>query len=525
MTENRQSKVPFTTFPSDLFEQRAALDSNDLLKRMKAARQAHTDPHRPHYHYVNPENRLNDPNGLCYWKDQWHLFYQGYPPDDERQHWGHAISRDLIHWEDLPYCIYPDPEDRCYSGATLVEDERVIAMYHGTRCGNMVATSSDPLLLNWEKVGGDQPVIPMPAEGIDVPYNVFDPCIWKSRGKYYSLSAGQRNDGPGGQNVATDYLFTSDDLKEWRYLHPFIEGDRYSRVGDDGACPYFWPIGDKHILLFFSHSSGGQYLLGDYDEDRQKFVVSYGEKFNFGPPGPGGVHAPSATPLGDGSVIVIFNMNPGKPTDGWNQIMSLPRRLTLADSGNDVHMAPVGDIESMRGELTELKPFTLEANSDVVVRDLEDVGVDALRGNVYEMQLELQPSDASMVELKVLQSPNQEEFTRVSVYRERGYPDRATFTRKRRSTFVTLDNAFSSLDPSVRCRAPETLDVYIEPDEPIQLRVFVDRSIVEVFVNDRKAAALRVYPSRDDSVEISMRSQGSSTRVSKLQFWPLGSIY
>ena len=54
-------------------------------------------------------------------------------------------------------------------------------------------------------------------------------------------------------------------------------------IGDDGACPYFWPIGDKHILLHYSHTSGGKYLLGDYDTQRDKFVVTYGSDFNFGP--------------------------------------------------------------------------------------------------------------------------------------------------------------------------------------------------------------------------------------------------
>lgn len=524
MAEDYKSKVPFTKFPTNLFEQRAALDSNELLARMKKVRKEFDDPHRPQYHYVNPEGRLNDPNGLCYWRDQWHLFYQAYPPEDPRQHWGHAVSRDLIRWEDLPYAIYPDPERCCYSGATLVEDDRVIAMYHGTVVGNMVATSSDPLLLNWKKVG-NKAVIPMPAEDADVPYNVFDPCIWKSNGKYYSLSAGQRADGPGGQRVATDYLFESDDLEHWRYLHPFIEGDRYSRVGDDGACPYFWPIGDKHILLFFSHISGGQYLLGDYDEERQKFVVSNGEKFNFGPPGPGAVHAPSATTLEDGSVIVIFNMNPAKAAEGWNQIMSLPRRLSLAADGNSVDVEPIGDIESLRGDLAELQPFTLPANQDIAITGMATDSSASFSGNTYELSLELQPSKASFVELNVLQSQGREEFTRITAYRERGYRDRANYVRRYASSFVTIDNSFSSLDAAVHCRAPETLEVNIEPDEPIQLRVFVDRSIVEVFVNNRRAVALRVYPSRPDSLGISMRSHGSATRVSELKFWPLGTIY
>ena len=334
------SKVPFYSFPTDsLAAQEEALAQNPLMQRLLASRQAYAgDPHRPIYHYINPDANLNDPNGLCFWQGHWHLFYQAYPPEDTRQHWGHAISTDLVHWRDLPYCIYPDPERCCFSGAALVEADRVIAMYHGTEVGNMVAVSSDPLLLNWHKIAG-QAVIPI---GRDLPYRVFDPCIWKQGDHYYSLSAGTKPEGPGGKPIRANFLFRSPDLEHWEYLHPFVEDDLYTLVGDDGACPYFWPIGDRHMLLFFSHMSGGQYLLGDYDTDRDKFIVTHGAKFNFGPYGPSGVHAPSAAPDGKGGLVVIFNMNPGKPTAGWNQIMTLPRRLTV--EGDEVVMEPTGDI-------------------------------------------------------------------------------------------------------------------------------------------------------------------------------------
>ena len=98
-----------------------------------------------------------------------------------------------------------------------------------------------------------------------------------------------------------DYLFRSEDLVHWAYLHPFVENqDAFCLPGDDGACPYFWPIGGgppgqdpRYILLYFSHMSGGQYLLGDYNEERDKFVVTAHDYFNFGPAWPSGVHAPS----------------------------------------------------------------------------------------------------------------------------------------------------------------------------------------------------------------------------------------
>ena len=88
------SRVPSYTFADTLEEQELQLRSNPLMLRMLAARREKAaDPHRPFYHYVNPENTLNDPNGLCRWQGLWHLFYQAQPPDDTRQHWDTPSAR------------------------------------------------------------------------------------------------------------------------------------------------------------------------------------------------------------------------------------------------------------------------------------------------------------------------------------------------------------------------------------------------------------------------------------------------
>ena len=510
-----RSKVPHYHFPDTLAEQEAALASHPMTLRLAQARAALAgDRHRPVYHYVNPEGMLNDPNGLCFWQGRWHLFYQGYPPEDPRQHWGHAVSEDLLRWRDLPYCIYPHPEERCYSGATLVEDDRVIAMYHGTKAGNMVATSTDPLLLNWTKLGG-APVIPIAdPKGEPLPYRVFDPCVWKHGDHYYALSGGRVPQGPGGAPLAADFLFRSRDLRHWEYLHPFTEGDRFTMVGDDGACPYFWPIGDKHMLLFFSHLSGGQYLLGDYDTERQKLVVTDAGKFNMGPVAPGGVHAPSATPDGDG-VVAIFNMNPGKRTKGWDQLMTLPRRLSL-DADGVLRQEPVAGVAAARGRRLAGAPRTLPANREVVV--------EGAQGDALEIGATVAPGRESMLELNVLRSPQREEHTRIAFYRDRGYRDHV-HGRRHVESLVTLDTSYSSTAPDVRSRAPETARVRLGPDEPLELRVFVDRSVVEAFVNGCQCVAARVYPERADSTGVSLRSQGADSRLTRLDVWQMKSIY
>jgi beta-fructofuranosidase len=516
-----QSKTPHYVFAEGLAEQEQQLQDNPLLARFADSRRKNlADPHHPLYHFVAPENQMNDPNGLCFWQGRLHLFYQGYPPEDPRQHWGHAISDDLIHWRDLPYAIYPNPERCCYSGATLVEDDRVIAMYHGTEAGNMVAVSKDPLLLNWEKVSS-QPVIPLKMpDGSAPPYRVFDPCIWKEGGMYYALSGGQLPIGPRKKLLPADFLFRSADLASWEYLHPFVENDRYSLDGDDGACPYFWPIGDRHMLLYFSHASGGKYVLGDYDKQRQKLVVADGGNFNHGPVDPGGVHAPSATPDGKGGLIAIFNMNPAKPTQGWNQIMTLPMRLTLAppDAADPVRIEPAGNLTSLRGEHQRLEHLDLPANQEVVL--------DRVRGNAIELAAELLPKGADVIELNVLRSPGSEEYTRISIYPQGGYRRHETPRRgDAREGMIVLDNARSSVLAQAQSRPPEQARFILEKDEPIRLRVFIDRSVVEVFVNDRQFAAVRVYPDRDDSIGVSLRARGRSARLASLDAWQMKSIY
>jgi beta-fructofuranosidase len=105
------SAVPKSTFARTLQEQEQQLKNDPLMLRFADSRKRQSkDPYRPLYHFVSPESTLNDPNGLCFWQGNWHMFYQGYPPEDRRQHWGHAVSKDLIHWRDLPYAIYPSPE-------------------------------------------------------------------------------------------------------------------------------------------------------------------------------------------------------------------------------------------------------------------------------------------------------------------------------------------------------------------------------------------------------------------------------
>ena len=510
------SKVPQRTYPTTLDEQLEDLKSDQLMERFARSRKKlSSDPYRPVYHYVNPEGRLNDPNGLCYWQGRYHLFYQAYPPEDTRQHWGHAISDDLVNWTDLPLAIYPGIEEKCFSGSTLVEEDRVIAIYHGKGAGNMVAVSSDPLLLNWEKIPGN-PVIPlMDADEMGRPYRVFDPCIWKEAEGYYSLSGNHWDGTFFGDCRMVQHLFFSQDLRRWKYLGPFVEGDIFTSPGEDGAVPYFWPIGDKYILVFASHQRGSQYLVGDYDKLHHKFKPFAHGRFNFGPIDPGGVHAPSVTPDGAGGLYVIHNINGGKPTEGWDHIMSIVRVLTLRED-KTLGIEPIPKIDSLRSDHRIVGETILPANREIVFEDVA--------GNAVEIVAEIDPKEAREVCINVLRSPDNEEHTAVKFYKH-GHMAANKDGQKYRKDALAIDPSRSSLLPDVLSRPPEVAPFELEDGETLKLRIFIDKSVVEVFANGRQCVALRVYPGREDSVGVSVRAQGRDAVLKSLEAWQMKSIY
>jgi len=364
------------TYAADEEAQLRAIETDDEVTRFREARERlASDPYRPLYHFSPPENVMNDPNGLCQWRGRYHLFYQFKPTGQGRVHWGHTVSDDLVHWRDLPIALYPDGERDCFSGQTLVERERVIAIYHGTQSGNSIATASDPLLLNWQKHPAN-PVIPIvDVDESGAPYRVFDPCIWKEDDAYYALS-GTYKDGERGVDCRNvDHLFRSRDLAKWEHLGALIEDGFYTEPGEDGAVPNFWPIGNgKHMLLFFSHKRAGQYYIGDYDPTTHRLHPDYHGRMNYGSYTVGSLHAPSATIDDEGRFLAFFNVKEGKPSSGWNDIMTLPRRFSL-DESNALCIAPAAEVESLRFDHSQTGPIQIPANGETVLEGIQGKAV------------------------------------------------------------------------------------------------------------------------------------------------------
>ncbi|MDG2127721.1 MAG: GH32 C-terminal domain-containing protein [Fuerstiella sp.] len=494
--ERYASPVPRTVFSETLAEQKKELKTNELMLRFAESRKRlATDPYRPVYHFTSPESCMNDPNGLCFWQGRWHFFYIAMPPDEfpnpadiikrwHRTSIGHAVSDDLIHWQDLPYAIHPGIEKACYSGGFLVEKDRVVTFYPGIGAGQMVAIADDPLLLNWDKMG-------------PVNSGMGDSCIWKEGDTYYGLV---------GRSV-----WTSKDLAHWQGRGGFLTSLPFIRHDDEGSCPEFRRIGDKYILSFFSHANGGQYFLGDYDKTHHRFTPYHHARFNHGTVAPGGVHAPRMGEDGKGGLFNILNFNHGKHSDDWDQVMSLPQRLTL---GPDklLRIEPIAAAASLRGKHQHVGETVIPANKEIVLKGIE--------GNTMELEVEIDPKNARWVQLNVLRSPGAEEQTSITFY---NHDKRLAFWYDTPGR-VVLDGSRSSTLPDVWLRPPEQV-VTQRGGQPLRLRVFVDRSVVEVFVNERQYLAMRVYPGREDSIGVSLRAQGQDAMLKKLNSWQLKSIW
>lgn len=184
----------------------------------------------------------------------------------------------------------------------------------------------------------------------------------------------------------------------------------------------------------------------------------------------------------------------------------------------------------------------LPANKEVVIN--------GVKGDAMELSLTIDLKESQAIEVNVLRSPGKEEFTRIIFYREKGFSDgldyrsgeetarmpadlvplvtgrpAEPYKRGTRASVITIDASSASILPDVQVRPPESAPLVIEKDELLNLRIFVDKSVVEVFANGKQCVAMRVYPGRNDSNGVSIRSIGKEASLQALEAWQMKSIY
>jgi beta-fructofuranosidase len=300
---------------------------------------------RPTYHYAAPENWLNDPNGIIYWNGYYHLFYQYHPYAATWGiiSWGHARSKDLVHWETLPIAMNPTPdspdERGVWSGCTLVHNGLVHAFYTGARGDKYetqtvcLAISRDKDLITWEKYEAN-PILAAPPDEFSG-CGFRDPFIWRDGDVWKMvIGAGVTN---GAEAVL---LYQSSDLYHWDYLSPLIVSDAHNE--DIYECPNFFPLGDDKWVLLVSvmSSSRVDYFVGLFWNNH--FVIETHGTIAEAP-----FFAPYTFEQGGRRLLIgwLKEMRPvvKHQAAGWAGAMSLPIELMLLDN-NLLALTPVREV-------------------------------------------------------------------------------------------------------------------------------------------------------------------------------------
>lgn len=469
-----------------------------------------SDPQRPIYHFTAPRGWLNDPNGLIQWGEQFHMFYQHNPAGAYHAtiHWGHAVSDDLVHWRHLPIALAPTPDspdaDGCYSGVAVDADGVPTLLYSGNRAGAQRAclAASHDGLLTWEKVP-ENPLIAEPPAGLDlVAYR--DHCVWREGATWYQLmGAGLRNVGGAA------LLYRSPDLRRWEYLHPLCVGDLHQTTplwtGSMWECPDFFGLEDRHALivsvwddevLYYSAAMSGRYADRHFLPERLH-KLDYGDRY---------FYAPQSFRDRQGRRIAFGWAHEGRSAEaqranGWSGAMSLPRELHLRPDGTVVGR-PVAELAALRRDQHSVAARPLPPSQMVTL--------DEVRGDALEIVATLRPGPQGVVGLALRRSPDGAEETRITYDGRLGQ--------------LTLERSSSSLDRTTD-HAPHTAPLALAADEPLQLHIFLDRSVIEVFANDQLSITSRIYPSRPDSLGVAAFAEHGPAELLALDAWSMGSIW
>ena len=494
-------------------------ESNEVQKmNKKITDRIQQDPQAPLFHFIAPEGNAMpfDPNGALYWKGKYHLFYIF--QDQELPHgghcWGHASSSDLLHWTFHPTALAPaagDPDKGIFSGNAFISKEGIPTLaYYGVSTGICLAQSLDDDLNTWTKLS-DNPVITEPKEGDPGwgIYNVFDPHIWVEGDTYYAILGG--NVKPD-EIRDTAYLFQSQDMIHWEYLHPFYRPDPdWTDSIEDCACPDFFKLGNRYVLSCISHSHGARYYLGQYQNGT--FVPEEHHRMNW--PG-GSCFAPES--LVDNcnrrvswAWVLDQRKNPGTGILCTELgVMTMPRVLSL-DSSGQLLINPPEEFKSLRRNPRHRDSITITAGQDI---QLEDI-----KGDSMELALEAMIPKNGVFGIKVRMSPDGEEQTIIIV-------DSSNNTLSVDTTQSTLRSDIYQLFPIVRGDSRKDVRVQtapftLAPDEPLRLRVFIDRSILEIYANGRQCVTQRIYPTLPDSVGVALFSRRETTTVSSVEAWDI----
>lgn len=542
-------KIPRRRFLSSTLTLAAAstLSRSSLLKALPASDPDQTtpteaelakDPRRPQYHLLPARNWMNDPNGPIYWKGKYHMFFQ-YNPHAAvwgDMHWNHAVSTDMIHWRHLPIALAPTPggpdADGCFTGTAVVNNGVPTLIYTGVKSvpksestlddghniyreTQLYATSSDAMLGTWTK--RPTPVIATPPPGLKVT-GFRDPAPWREP----SLAGGQwlMAVGSGIQHQSGMLLlYKSPDLQNWEYLHPLLGGAQTGGSasnpvdsGDMWECPDIFPLGNKHVVIY-STQGKALWKVGQIDpasltfHEEQSGVLDHGS-----------FYAPKTQLDKSGNRILWGWIPESRPeaeyhSAGWSGLMSLPRELTLGPDGRlRIAIIPQADKLRKHEQKLSLNPAKdgskeLEASARIhdACAELQCTVSPAADGNFAPFSLDLL-NTASRTTAPATPTDAGSDATPTT------------------SPTSILSIRYSHANPKELVVDQARLPLSLTPGQPLDLRFFIDGSVIELIACNQAAFTKRFYYPGQTAPEIAISITGDPKAITRLILWPLNPI-
>ncbi|MCW5923657.1 MAG: glycoside hydrolase family 32 protein [Saprospiraceae bacterium] len=489
----------------------------------------YSEPHRPQFHFSPKEKWMNDPNGMFFYEGEYHLFYQFYPDSNVwgPMHWGHAVSKDLTHWEHLPIALYPDSLGYIFSGSAVVDWKNTSGLGHGAsgqppivaiftyhdmeaeKAGRSdyqcqgIAFSHDKGR-TWTKYEGN-PVLPNPKQIRDF----RDPKVrWDERSAQWVMAL-----------AAYDHIqfWGSPDLKKWRHLSDF--GKEWGVHGGVWECPDLFPIvvegtNDTRWVLLVSINPGGanggsatQYFVGDFDGQHFKLDDSFvplvrDEKaiwLDYGRDNYAGVTW-SDIPNDDGRRLFMGWMSnwdyaTAVPTAVWRSAMTLPRVLTLnkTSAGYRVFSHPVEALKQLRTTRRRLEPIEITGTLDLT----KTIGFSPSQ---MELMLEFEVDPGTAVDFGV-------ELSNAKGGRYRiGYNAGTALYSSDRTQSGEV--AFSEKFANSVHTAPR-----VSADKNIRLHLFFDVSSAELFADNGATALTDIFFPRENFSTIKIYAENGKVKL------------
>ncbi len=478
---------------------------------------------RPRYHVMPERGWLNDPNGVIKVDGVYHLFYQ-HNPDEAvwgNIHWGHASSTDLAHWRAEPIALAPTPggpdTDGCWSGCAVIGSDGPVLLYTG-RDGDdesVCLAHGDASLRSWQK-DSSSPVLLPPT---DPPVTDFrDPRVWRD-GDGWSMVIGAglvaeprpaaETPPPQGSTLTAGpgavLLYRSSDLRDWQLVGPVIEGDE-SSAGEVWECPDLFTLDGEGVLIYSvtPGEASTRYLVGPWDGE--SFRTRRGGPMDLGPY----FYAAQTLaddrdgPDGSDRRLAWGWLREGRSVEaqraaGWSGALSLPRVVQLGEDGQLLQQ-PIPELEVLRGSSSSVSDLRLEAG------DEHELTADT--GPAWEGRIRFSAEPGARLRLVLCASADGLEQTIVECDPGAGK--------------LVVDRGGSSLSPDTD-RDRDTLQLWDSARQEVELRIFVDGSVVEMFI-DGLSVTTRVYPSRRDSTGVRLAALDGTVRLRSVELWPLAAM-